>query len=58
MSETGNTFKKAPKRKAEKGRSVSVSAEQKAAYAEMIKEREQREEDYARHLRTNESPRR
>ena len=58
MSETGNTFKKAPKRKAEKGRSVAVSAEQRQAYAEMIKEREQREEEYARHLRINESPRR
>ncbi|GBU17063.1 MULTISPECIES: hypothetical protein [Methylobacterium] len=58
MSETGNTFKKAPKRKPEKARSVAVSAEQKQAYAEMIKEREQREEAYARHLRVNESPRR
>ena len=50
MAETGNTFKKAPKRKGDKGRRVAVSAETRAAYEAIIKERQEREETYARHL--------
>lgn len=49
MTETSNQFKKAPKRKKEKARTVSVSPEMRQAYADMIKEREVRE-DYAKHL--------
>ncbi|KQO45882.1 hypothetical protein ASF34_03740 [Methylobacterium sp. Leaf106] len=49
MNETANQFKKAPKRKKEKARSVSVSPEMRQAYADLIKEREEREA-YAQHL--------
>ena len=49
MTETNNQFKKAPKRKKEKARVVSVSPEMRQAYADLIKEREARE-DYAKHL--------
>ncbi|MER2266575.1 hypothetical protein [Methylobacterium oxalidis] len=50
MSEPGNTFKKAPKRKPMRGRNVAVSPEMREAYAKLIKEREQKEETYGRHL--------
>ncbi len=50
MSETNNTFKKAPKRKGDKGRRVTLSPEARQAYADLIKERQEREETYARHL--------
>ncbi|WP_299658124.1 hypothetical protein [Methylobacterium sp.] len=49
MTETTNQFKKAPKRKKEKARSVSVSPEMRQAYADLIKQKEEREE-YAKHL--------
>ncbi len=49
-----NTFKKAPKRKGDKGRRVSVSPEMRQAYADLIKERQERDESYARHLPQNE----
>lgn len=49
MTESSNQFKKAPKRKKEKARSVSVSPEMRQAYAELIKQKEERE-DYAKHL--------
>jgi hypothetical protein len=57
MSEPSNTFKKAPKRKKEKARSVSVSPEMRQAYADLIKEREEREA-YAKHLPSEEGRRR
>ena len=49
MTDTADQFKKAPKRKKEKARSVSVSPEMRQAYADLIKQREEREE-YAKHL--------
>lgn len=49
MTESNNQFKKAPKRKKEKARSVSVSPEMRQAYADLIKQKEERE-DYAKHL--------
>ncbi len=49
VADTANQFKKAPKRKKEKARSVSVSPEMRRAYDELIKQREEREE-YAKHL--------
>jgi hypothetical protein len=49
MAETTNQFKKAPKRKKEKARSVTVSPEMRRAYADLIKQKEEREE-YAKHL--------
>ena len=43
MAETSKQFTRAPKRKAAKGRSVSISPEAKAAYEAEIKERAERE---------------
>ncbi|MFC6391148.1 hypothetical protein [Methylorubrum zatmanii] len=57
MAETPDTFKKAPKRKPSKGKSVAVSPEMRQAYADMIKQREEKEQSYGRHLRQDE-PRR
>ncbi|WP_191970643.1 hypothetical protein [Methylobacterium soli] len=50
MSDVNNTFKKAPKRKPTKARHVSVSPEMRQAYADLIKEREEKAETYGRHL--------
>lgn len=43
-------FKRAPKRKPARGKHVSMSAEDKAAYAKLIEERVEREKAYGRHL--------
>ncbi|MCJ2026270.1 hypothetical protein [Methylobacterium sp. J-067] len=58
MSEIGDTFKKAPKRKPSKGKSISVSPEMREAYAEMIRQRAEKEEVYGRHLPQDETRRR
>ena len=58
MAESDNIFKKAPKRKPMKGKSVSVSPEMRQAYADLIKEREAKQESYARHLPQDETRRR
>ena len=50
MSDANNTFKNAPKRKADKGRRVSLSPEMKQAYADLITKRQEQEETYKRHL--------
>ncbi|GJE76861.1 MULTISPECIES: hypothetical protein [Methylorubrum] len=50
MAEPSDTFKKAPKRKPAKGKSVAVSPEMRQAYADLIKEREAKQETYGRHL--------
>ncbi|WP_342152428.1 hypothetical protein [Methylorubrum sp. SB2] len=50
MADTSDTFKKAPKRKPSKGKSVAVSPEMRQAYADLIKERESKQETYGRHL--------
>ncbi|MEH3117438.1 MAG: hypothetical protein PGN25_07485 [Methylorubrum populi] len=57
MAETSDTFKKAPKRKPSKGKSVAVSPEMRQAYADLIRQREEKEQAYGRHLRQDE-PRR
>ncbi len=57
MAETSDTFKKAPKRKPSKGKSVAVSPEMRQAYADMIKQREDKEQAYGRHLRQDETRR-
>ncbi|WP_375274218.1 hypothetical protein [Methylorubrum thiocyanatum] len=57
MTNTSDTFKKAPKRKPAKGKTVTVSPEMRHAYADLIKEREEKEQAYGRHLRKDE-PRR
>ena len=49
MSEPADQFKRAPRRKADRGRKVSVSAETKQLYADMMQDRAKREE-YAKHL--------
>jgi hypothetical protein len=58
MSDTSNTFKKAPKRKPAKGRSVNVSPEMRQAYADLIRERAEKQESYGRHLPQDETRRR
>lgn len=58
MSETGDTFKKAPKRKPSKGKSIAVSPEMREAYAELIRQRTEKEEAYGRHLPQDEPRRR
>ncbi|WP_375465394.1 hypothetical protein [uncultured Methylobacterium sp.] len=54
MSETKTTFQKAPKRKKEKARTVSVSPEMRQAYADLITERATKQETYGRHLPVSE----
>jgi hypothetical protein len=49
MGEPNDTFKRTPKRKALRGKSVAVSAETKAAYEALIRESEEREK-MTRHL--------
>ncbi|WP_187275475.1 hypothetical protein [Methylobacterium sp. WL6] len=57
MRETSNTFKKAPKRKKEKARTVSVSPEMRQAYADLITEKATKQESYGRHLPGTETKR-
>jgi hypothetical protein len=56
MSETTDQFKRQPRRKAERGRTLTVSAEQKAAYEKLLREKEEREA-YAKHLPADQKPR-
>ena len=58
MSETSNTFKKAPKRKPTKGKSVSVSPEMRQAYADLIRERAEKQETSGRRLPQEDTKRR
>lgn len=58
MAESDNTFKKAPKRKPMKGKSVAVSPEMRQAYADLIKQKEAKQETYDRHLPQDETRRR
>ncbi len=50
MDEAQNQFKRAPRRKAARGRTVTLSAEVKQAYADLLQERHKREIEYGRHL--------
>ena len=45
MSEPADQFKRAPRRKADRGRKVSVSAETKQLYADLMQDRAKREEN-------------
>ncbi|WP_170181746.1 hypothetical protein [Phreatobacter stygius] len=47
-------FKKRVPRKKEPVRNVTLSAEAKKAYEDLLKQKEERERDYARHLGTPE----
>lgn len=50
MNDSNSTFKKAPKRKPTKGKSIKVSPEARQAYADLIQERADKQETYGRHL--------
>ena len=50
MPEPTDQYKRTPRRKSAKGKHVTLSAEAKKAYAELIEERVKREEAYGRHL--------
>jgi hypothetical protein len=50
MAGPQNTFTKAPKRKAEKGKRVQLSDEAKKAYEEMMQKRDAEQAEYRRHL--------
>ncbi len=58
MAETGDSFKKAPKRKPNKGKSIAVSPEMRQAYADLIRQKAEKEEVYGRHLPQDEPRRR
>ncbi|MGY2047756.1 hypothetical protein [Methylobacterium sp. JK268] len=49
MTTSDDQFKRKPRRKAERARVLTVSAEQKAAYEALLREKEEREA-YAKHL--------
>ena len=57
MPEPTDQFKRTPRRKPTKGKHVTLSAEAKKAYAELIEERVKREEAYGRHLPGNDKAR-
>lgn len=48
--ESSAQFKKQPKRVSSKGKSVAVSEEARLAYEEQIRQRDERERTYLRHL--------
>ena len=50
MSEPPDQFKRAPKRKPARARSVTVSPDARRALEEMMRERDEREKSYNRHL--------
>jgi hypothetical protein len=50
MAGPQNTFTKAPKRKAEKAKRVTLSDEAKKAYEEMMQKRDAEQAEYRRHL--------
>ncbi len=50
MSEPPDLFKRNPKRKPARGKHVSMSPEAKRAYEELMRERDERDKAYTRHL--------
>lgn len=50
MAEPTDQFKRAPRRKAERGKRVSVSPEARKVYEDAMNEREKKELDYRQHL--------
>ena len=57
MPEPADQFKRKPQRKTPKGKHVTLSAEAKKAYADLIEERVKRDEAYGRHLSRNDKGR-
>ncbi len=49
MSEPADQFKRAPRRKSDRGKRVRVSDEAKQLYADLMRDREKRQDD-AKHL--------
>ena len=50
LSDANDQFRKAPRRKGDRGRTVKVSAETKQAYADLINERLKSHDQYGKHL--------
>jgi hypothetical protein len=52
VSDTNGRYKKAPSRtqKLKPARSIGVSADAKKAYEDLVRERDEREKTYGRHL--------
>jgi hypothetical protein len=57
MGEHPDQFKKTRRRKGDRGKTVTVSAEAKQAYLDIIRERDQREATYAQFLPPTETRR-
>ncbi|MGD9739519.1 MAG: hypothetical protein AB7U48_08985 [Bauldia sp.] len=58
MADDGKTFKKAPPRKAAKGRKVAISAEAREKYEAEIRLRDEREKKYGQFLAPEDKKRR
>lgn len=50
MTETNDRFKKAPRKKAAPVKRVSLSAEARQAYEDLVRTRDERERAYGQHL--------
>ena len=50
MNDSSDQFKKAPRRKGDRGKSVKLTPEAKQAYADLINERIKSHNDYGKHL--------
>ncbi|UDL93959.1 hypothetical protein LGH83_15555 [Lichenihabitans sp. PAMC28606] len=57
MNDQPEQFKKTPRRKGDKGKSVTVSAEAKQAYLAIIQERDELQARYAQYLPATETRR-
>lgn len=50
MADARQQFKTSPRRKGDRGKTVTLSPEARQAYADVMNERVKRHEDYAKHL--------
>ncbi|MCX5580121.1 hypothetical protein [Kaistia terrae] len=50
MTETNDRFKKAPRKQASPGKRVSLSAEARQAYEDLVRTRDERDRTYGQHL--------
>lgn len=50
MPETNDRFKKAPRKPASPGKRVSLSAEARQAYEDLVRTRDERDRTYGQHL--------
>lgn len=57
MNDDKDRFLKQPPRKKAPVKRVSLSAEAKAAYEELVQKRDEREREYGRHLSADNKPR-